>query len=114
MARSLGWRKLRFRFDWTLTLAAASIVAMGLINLWSAVRERQSALYAQQVSWLGLGVVAFLVVATIDYRLFARLGYVMYGVGVSLLVGVLAFGRVVGGARRWFDLGPLHLQPSEM
>ena len=31
-----------------------------------------------------------------------------------LLVGVLVHGRTVMGARRWLDLGPVHLQPSEL
>lgn len=114
MARAPGWRKLRFRFDWTLTLAIATVIGFGLVNLWSAVRERKAQLYAQQVSWLGLGAIAFLAVASIDYRLFARLGYWMYGFGVVLLGCVLAYGKVVHGARRWFDLGPAHLQPSEL
>ena len=33
---------------------------------------------------------------------------------VGLLVGVLFGGRVVNGSRRWLDLGPLNLQPSEL
>ena len=52
---------------------------MGLVNLWSAVHERQSNLFAQQISWLGLGAAVFLAVATFDYRTIARLGYVLHG-----------------------------------
>jgi rod shape determining protein RodA len=112
--RVVSWRKLRFRFDWTLTAALAVVAALGLVNLWSAVRERQFQLFAQQLSWLALGGLAFLAVASFDYRLLARLGYVFYGGGVLLLAAVLAAGKVVGGSRRWFDLGPFHLQPSEL
>ena len=112
--RIVSWRKVRFRFDWTLTLSAAAIAALGLLNLWSAVHDRESHLFTQQVSWLGLGAVIFVGVATLDYRLISRLSYVFYGTGLALLVGVLAFGKMVGGGRRWFDLGPLHVQPSEI
>ncbi len=56
----------------------------------------------------------FLGVAAFDYRNIARLGYVVHAVGVAMLVGVLLFGKMVGGGRRWFDLGPFHLQPSEL
>jgi rod shape determining protein RodA len=114
MPRVISWRKLRFRFDWTLTLAAAAVTALGLMNLWSAVHERQSHLFTQQLSWLAVGSVLFLAVASLDYRTISRLGYIGYGLGVAMLVGVLAFGKVVGGGRRWFELGPVHLQPSEM
>jgi rod shape determining protein RodA len=53
-------------------------------------------------------------VATLDYRLISRLAYVFYGTGVALLVGVLAFGKMVGGGRRWFEAGGFHVQPSEL
>jgi rod shape determining protein RodA len=114
VVKAVGWRKLRFRFDWTLTLSALTVAGLGLVNLWSAVHDRQSNLFSQQISWLGLGAAVFLGVASFDYRNIARLGYIMHGVGVALLLGVLLFGKMVGGGRRWFDLGPFHLQPSEL
>jgi rod shape determining protein RodA len=113
VAHAFAWKKLRFRFDWTLTLAALLVAGMGLINLWSAVHDKQSNLFSQQVSWLGLGTAVFLVVATFDYRKIMRMAYLLQGVGVALLGGVLLFGKMVGGGRRWFDLGPFHIQPSE-
>jgi rod shape determining protein RodA len=112
--RVVSWRKLRFRFDWTLSLSALAITALGLLNLWSAVHDRQSHLFTHQVSWLAFGVAIFVGIATLDYRLISRLSYVFYGAGLSLLVGVLAFGKMVGGGRRWFDLGSFHVQPSEL
>jgi len=112
--RVVSWRKVRFRFDWTLTIGAAAIAALGLLNLWSAVHDRQSHLFTHQVSWLALGVVIFVGVATLDYRLINRLSYVFYGAGLALLTGVLIFGKMVGGGRRWFDLGSFHVQPSEI
>jgi rod shape determining protein RodA len=114
MFRIVSWRKLRFRFDWTLTAAILSIMALGLINLWSAVRERQFQLFGQQLSWIALGALIFLAVASFDYRLIARLGYILYGIGASILMAVLLGGKVVAGSRRWFDLGPFHFQPSEI
>ena len=112
--KAIGWRKLRFRFDWALTLSAATVAGLGLLNLWSAVHERQSSLFSQQIQWLGLGAAVFLGVAAFDYRNIARLGYVMHAAGVAMLTAVLLFGKTVGGGRRWFDLGPFHLQPSEL
>ena len=114
VVKAVGWRKLRFRFDWTLTLSALTVAALGLVNLWSAVHERQANLFTQQISWLGLGAAVFLGVAAFDYRNIARLGYVGQVIGVLMLVGVLVFGKMVGGGRRWLDLGAFHLQPSEL
>jgi rod shape determining protein RodA len=112
--RVVSWRKLKFRFDWTLCIAALAVIAVGLVNLWSAVHERQGHLFTQQVSWLILGVVLFVGVASLDYRLISRLSYIFYGAGVALLMGVLLFGKTVGGGRRWFEMGSVHVQPSEI
>jgi rod shape determining protein RodA len=112
--RTIAWRKLRFRFDWTLTLTMLALVAVGLVNLWSALQDRGPQLFSKQVSLFAVGIGVFLAVATLDYRTISRVGYLLYGMGVAMLIAVLLFGRVVGGARRWFDLGPLHLQPSEL
>jgi rod shape determining protein RodA len=114
VARVVSWRKLRFRFDWMLTAATLVCISLGLLNLWSAVRERQFHLFAQQLSWAAVGGLLFLAVASFDYRVIARMGYVLYGVGIALLVTVLIHGKMVGGSRRWFDLGAFHLQPSEL
>ena len=83
VVKAVGWRKLRFRFDWTLTLSALTVAGLGLVNLWSAVHERQANLFTQQISWLGLGAAVFLGVAAFDYRNIARLGYVGQVVGVA-------------------------------
>ena len=64
--RAISWRKLRFRFDWTLTFAMLAIVAVGLVNLWSAVQDRGPHLFSKQVSLLGLGFCVFLAIATFD------------------------------------------------
>jgi rod shape determining protein RodA len=112
--RLVSWRKVRFRFDWTLTLSATAVATLGLLNLWSAVHDRQSHLFTQQVSWLALGAAIFVGVATLDYRLISRLSYVFYASGLALLLGVLVGGKMVGGGRRWFDLGSFHVQPSEL
>jgi hypothetical protein len=97
VVKAVGWRKLRFRFDWTLTLSALTVAALGLVNLWSAVHDRQAQpVRRSQVSWLGLGVGVFVGVATLDYRLISRLSYIFYGAGVALL-----HGRARSSARWW-------------
>jgi rod shape determining protein RodA len=50
---------------------------------------------------------------TIDYRSLADKSHWIYLAMMVLLVGVLFFGAVRGGSRRWIDLGVFNLQPSE-
>jgi hypothetical protein len=84
-----------------LTVATLVCISLGLLNLWSAVRERQFHLFAQQLSWAAVGGLLFLAVASFDYRVIARMGYVLYGIGIALLVAVLIHGKMVGGSSLW-------------
>ncbi len=114
MFGAVSFRKLIFRFDWTLVAATLFVIVLGLVNLWGSVREQQYQLFGRQLSWIGLGAMVFVLLASIDYRIIARYAYVFYGIGAFLLIAVLVSGKMVSGARRWFDLGPSHLQPSEI
>jgi rod shape determining protein RodA len=108
------WRKLTRSFDWALCAAILGIVVIGLVNLYSATAVNQRALFVKQLWALAVGTACFIVTALIDYRTFNRLAYVLFGLGTVALVVVLVFGHKVHGARRWFDLGPFSLQPSEI
>ncbi|HXE81596.1 MAG TPA: rod shape-determining protein RodA [Vicinamibacterales bacterium] len=105
-------RRLYFHLDWALIAALATLCAIGLVMVYSTSqgnpRMFQSQLYA-----LALGTVAFLVALSIDYRSFADRSHLIYLGLIALLIGVLLFGVVRGGARRWLPLGPFNLQPSE-
>lgn len=64
---------------------------------------------------VGLGVVAFLVASRVRYTAWRRLSPLLYFVVLVSLVLVLipGIGQEIGGARRWFDLGVISLQPAE-
>jgi rod shape determining protein RodA len=60
---------------------------------------------------LGLGL--FVVCLTVDYRALTDKSHFIYLAMLALLVYVLLFGTVAGGARRWISLRLFNLQPSE-
>lgn len=64
---------------------------------------------------IGLGVVAFLVASRVRYTAWRRLSPLLYLVVLASLILVLipGIGQEIGGARRWFDLGVISLQPAE-
>src|SRR6185369_15122993 len=62
----------------------------------------------------GLGLIALLVVASIDYRRLVRIAPLLYLAGLAVLVAVFVLGRTVSGARRWLLVGPISVQPSEL
>jgi rod shape determining protein RodA len=114
VANILSLRKLRAQFDWPLAGAILAIIAIGLVNLYSATSVAPRGLYSQQLGFFAGGLVVFVAAAAIDYRVFERLAYAIYGVGLVLLVAVLIGGKVVKGSSRWLSLGPIGVQPSEL
>ena len=106
--------RLRSQFDWPLAATIFVLIAMGLVNLWSATRVAPKGLYTQQLAWLAAGVVIFVAVSLADSRIFDRMAYVFFAVVIVVLVSVLVGGKVVNGSRRWIGIGPLGGQPSEL
>jgi cell division protein FtsW len=64
---------------------------------------------------MALGVAVFFAVSRVRYTVWRRYASVLYAVVLVSLVLVLVpgIGTEIGGARRWFDLGPVSLQPAE-
>ncbi|HEY3356167.1 MAG TPA: rod shape-determining protein RodA [Polyangia bacterium] len=108
------WRKLIRGFDWPLAAVILAVIAVGLVNLYSATAVNQRPLFTKQLWAFGLGLGCFTAAALFDYRSYNRLAYFAYAGGIALLLVVLVFGHKVNGARRWFDLGFFRLQPSEL
>jgi rod shape determining protein RodA len=110
-------RRLYFHVDWLLVVSVLALTAIGLAMIYSStydpIRERVGTEFYKQTWAVGLGFVALLVCLSIDYRLLSEYSLVIFGGIVLLLVYVLLFGLVAGGARRWIPLGPVNLQPSE-
>jgi rod shape determining protein RodA len=103
-------RRLYHHVDWAMLGAIVALSAIGLVNIYSAAGE---GLALTQTYAIALGLGALGVCLLIDYRsLTDKSHWVFLGV-IALLVYVMLFGAVRGGARRWIDLGSFNLQPSE-
>jgi len=99
---------------WSLLLVALMLAVVGAATVHSASAEMPVEYLGRQLAWVGAGLIVFLVVFSIDYQRLALLALPLYASGVALLVLVLFFGQVRGGARSWFGFGPLGVQPSEV
>ena len=72
-----------------------------------------SRFFLKQSIWIGVGFLAFLIISSVDYHRLARVAYILYAVGIVLLVVVLLVGKSSRGSQRWIPLGPFVMQPSE-
>jgi len=116
-------RRLLLNIDWVLLAAMLVLSAIGVAMIASAERPAStlvavspltSTVWFRQVGWIGIGLVALVAAATVDYRRLADRAPLFYGVALVALVAVLLLGPVRAGTRRWLQLGPGQLQPSEL
>jgi len=113
-------RRLAYHFDWLLLILTLIIIAGGLATIFSATEARahtgfaSNPLVMRQAFYAGVGFLGMIAVVLVDYRRLERYAYVVYAASLLLLVAVPLVGSVVGGARRWINLGPVSIQPSEM
>jgi len=96
------------------------MVIMGWFNIYAAVynEEHKEILdftqrYGKQFIWILAAIVLAFIVVIVDTRFYLFFSWIVYGALIILLILVLFVGKEVNGARSWFELGPLSLQPSE-
>ncbi len=104
---------LALRVDFPLLLLLLLLMAIGISVLYSASGQDLSYVKRQSV-FMGIGLVAMLVVAQFEPRFMQRWAFVLYIGGVGLLIAVIFVGVGAKGAQRWLDLGFFRFQPSEM
>lgn len=106
--------------DWVSVLLYLALVFLGWINIYAAVynEEHQSILdfsqrYGKQLIWIIAALVIALVMMMIDGKFYTGFAYPIYGGVLILLVLVLLLGREVAGAKSWFEIGSIKIQPAE-
>jgi rod shape determining protein RodA len=108
-------RRLLQNVDWPLITVGLAFAALSGITLSTLHVGRAGGTVAiRQLAWFGLGMVALLVVASIDYKKLVRIAPAIYLLGLAGLAAVFVAGRTVSGARRWIVLGSVSVQPSEL
>lgn len=113
-------------WDWQLVTAMATLLVLGIVMVYSASfvlahnsPEYRSDTYflVRQVVWAGIGIVAMLVCARLDYHIWQRVSVILMFGTIVLLIAVMVpgVGHSEYGAQRWLKFGPLPpVQPSEL
>ena len=109
--------------DFPLAMIALLLTAFGIAVVYSAGQTdvpnaAVQAAWMRQLTWLGLGLVAFLVVTRLSVRFLEWAAVPGYLLACGLLVVTLVFGSGAGTAKSmsgWLTIGGIRLgQPSEL
>ncbi|GIV77145.1 MAG: cell cycle protein [Litorilinea sp.] len=112
----MGERQYWRYFDWSLLLAVLALCAIGVAMIYSATYNTVdlSDYWYRQAIFAGVGLVALLIVAMVDYRHLELLAPPAFLIFVALLVAVRLFGVTQGtGSQRWIAVGGTLVQPTE-
>jgi len=100
--------------DWAIIVSALLLSLVGMATVHSASAELPTDYLPRQALWVVLGLVAMVVLLSLDYNALVDLSPPIYVLACLLLAAVLFIGAVRGGARSWIGLGPIGFQPSEL
>ena len=113
-------RRLLKNLDWALIAITLILIATGVVIVYSATRANPAltggnpfAYARKQIIAAIIGIAMVIGLMTFDYHLSERGYYALYFLNLLLLIAVLLFGKEVNGAKSWFHIGPVGIQPSE-
>ena len=112
----------KLKSDKVLFFATILLVALSIVMVYSASAPmamerygRASRFLITQAMWSVLGIAMLSVVMRIDYRFYKEPTFIWTALGfVTLALLAVYFRAPVNGARRWFGVGSLGVQPSEL
>lgn len=115
-----GTKGIFSNIDRTLVILYFILVILGWLNIYAAVYNEShsrifdfSQKYGKQVIWiLAAFFIAFLTLM-IDGKFFSQFAYLVYGIGIMLLIAVIFTGKEISGSKSWFQIAGIALQPVE-
>jgi cell division protein FtsW len=112
----------KLKSDRVLFIATILLVALSVVMVYSASAPvalerygRASLFLIKQGMWALLGIAMLNIVMRIDYRAYKQPAFLWTALGFVVFALVAVYFRApVNGARRWFGVGGIGVQPSEL
>lgn len=108
-------------FDYSLLFIVLFLLGFGLVMLYSTSSYEAAQSYGSSTYYLMkqlratiLGLVGMMVIANIPYHFWEKFYALGYVAAAVLLLLIIPFGHESGGAKRWFRIGGLSIQPAEI
>ena len=110
----------RFAFDWLTIIVYLLLVGFGYVNIMSASHNGEiisyfdmTQSYGKHLIFMGSAVVLIVLILSVETKFYERFASIIYVVSILSLLGLFIFGKDINGARSWYSLGIMTLQPSE-
>src|SRR4051794_7924970 len=91
--------------NWLLLALMTALAVFGVIAIYSATYMRDDPVaqefWRKQANWVGVGLLAFMIVSLVDYHWIRWGALPMYLAGIFFLVLTRFMGTKVYGARSW-------------
>ena len=100
--------------NWPLVALLIAVGCYGFLMLYSIAGGNLRPWADPQMKRFGLGLAIMFLVGFVPLWFWRSIAGLAYVISVLLLLGVEFFGTIGMGAKRWLELGPLRLQPSEL
>lgn len=106
--------------DWLTIAMFLVLVIIGWVSIYAAGFNEEhhhifdfSQRYGKQLIWILATFALAILIIIIDSSFYSVFAYPIFGFIILLLLTVLIFGKEVNGARSWFEIGSVRLQPAE-
>lgn len=108
-------------FDYTLLFIVIFLVGFGMVMLFSVSGYESQSQFGNPFSYLkkqaiaaALGFALMIYIGRKDYHIWQKFSFPLYIISALLCVGVMFLGDSSNGSSRWYRIGGLSFQPSEL
>ena len=102
------------RLNWTLISMILVLASIGFLMLYSAGGGNFRPWLIKQLSFFCIFFLVMLFIAVTDIKIWFKSSYILYATALTMVVIVDVMGHNAMGATRWFRIGSLTIQPSEI
>ncbi|MFQ6037264.1 MAG: rod shape-determining protein RodA [Candidatus Aminicenantales bacterium] len=107
-------RSLLKNTDWILIALLLLNSGIGVAFIHSSSHYLPTNYALKQTFWILAGLVTLMIFLSINYQTLVTYAFVLYGMFLFVLAGILLFGRMTAGTKSWIVLPFFHIQPSEL
>lgn len=102
------------KLNWLLVFMIMILACIGFLMLYSAGGGNFRPWLIKQAVFFSIFFVVMIGIAITDIRLWFKFSYLFYAIALIMILIVNIMGHKAMGATRWFRIGPIAVQPSEI